>query len=370
MSRRTTSWVALLVSLGLVAILIGGCGTDSVLTPSAEVDTETSGAIQIPSHHSGQIVVANRGDGTISVLDGSNGNLIGTHYLPSGPNSPEPMYVVYVRRTHGVVVGDRANDRVVEFDAGDFSVRRTAPTGEGVFHMWVDPVRNRQLWVNNDIDNTTTVIDPVTFEVLATVPMPADLVAMGGKPHDVILTPVGRRAYVSMVGFAGANDFVVQYDTGTFAELGRAAVGKDPHLSLNRRNRKLFVPCQESDVVIVLDRRDLSPMAEIAVPGAHGVGMTRNGRVLYTTNLPGGGTDGLYAIDTRRHEIIGEPVDTPYAVPHNIALTANGRRLFVTHSGATANRVTLYSIRNSSPTPVLIGDVTVGTNPFGLAYVP
>ena len=59
-----------------------------------------------------------------------------------------------------------------------------APAGRGVFHMWAD-YRGRQLWVNNDIDKTTTVIDPSTLEVLATVPTPADLVAMGGKPHDV-----------------------------------------------------------------------------------------------------------------------------------------------------------------------------------------
>ena len=57
--------------------------------------------------------------------------------------------------------------------------------GDGVFHMWSDP-HDRQLWVNNDIDKTATVIDPVSLNVIATVPMPADLVADGYKPHDVV----------------------------------------------------------------------------------------------------------------------------------------------------------------------------------------
>ena len=370
MTIRSLLLTTLLVPLGIAAMLLGGCGEDSMLSPSKEVGTEASGAITNHYAHHGKIVIANRGSGTISVLEARSGDLIGTYDLPADPNPAEPMYVVYVRRTNGVVVGDRANDQVVEFDADDFSVRRTAPTGRGVFHMWVDPVHNRQLWVNNDIDNTTTVIDPVTFDVLATVEMPADLVAMGGKPHDVILNPLGRDAYVSMVGFAGANDYVIHYSTRTFDELHRAAVGKDPHLSLTQRNRRLYVPCQESDVVLVFNRTNLSPVTEIPLPGAHGVGMTRSGRILYTTNLTGGGTDGLYAIDTRQNQVVGDPVDTPYGVPHNIAVTSNGRRLFVTHSGPTADKVSFYSISPAQPAPVLMGEVTVGTNPFGLAYVP
>ena len=105
------------------------------------------------------------------------------------------MYVVYVAAKNQVFVGDRANDRVVVFNANDFSVEATVGTGAGVFHMWADP-QNKQLWVNNDIDNTSTVIDPVTFGTLATVPMPADLVMLGAKPHDVVLNPRGTYAYV------------------------------------------------------------------------------------------------------------------------------------------------------------------------------
>ena len=97
--------------------------------------------------------------------------------------------------------------------------------------------------------------------------------------------------------------------------------------------------------------------------------MRRDGRVLYTTNLPGGGLGGLVAIDTRRNVVIGE-ADTPFAVPHNIALTPNGKKIYVTHSGATADKVTVYTASRRAPVPVFLGDVTVALNPFGLAYVP
>jgi hypothetical protein len=188
----------------------------------------------------GTFVTANRASGTISVVSASDGSVSGTYALPqsASDNPPEPMYVVYVALNNSVLVGDRANDRVVAFDAADYSVLGTASAGQGVFHMWVSGT-GTQLWVNNDIDNTASVIDPVTLTTVATVPMPADLVASGGKPHDVILSYDGSRAYVSMLGLAGPDDYVVQFETATFAEVNRAAVGQDPHV------RSPISPCLE-----------------------------------------------------------------------------------------------------------------------------
>ena len=171
--------------------------------------------------------------------------------------------------------------------------------------MWSDRL-DRQLWVNNDIDNSITVINPRSLSVITTVNLPVDLVAAGYKPHDVVLGPLGRRAYVTLVG-PGAADYVVQYDTRHFVELNRAAVGKDPHVSLTFRNSFLYVPAQNSNVVTVLNRFTLEPIVELDVPGAHGAAMAPNGRFFYTTNLPGGGTDGLFAIDPAPIRSSGPP---------------------------------------------------------------
>ena len=315
----------------------------------------------------GEIVVANRGSGSISVIDARTDQLVDTIPLPADENPPEPMYVVYSGKGNFVFVGDRANDRVVVFDADDYSVVTTVTAGNGVFHMWADD-RSRQLWVNNDIDKTSTVIDPVTLEVIATVAMPADLVADGYKPHDVILDPKGRFAYVTLLGGSDPDDdYLVQFSTDTFAEVNRARVGKDPHVSLTQNNKLIYVPAQNSNRVSVLNRNTLELVEEIAVPGAHGAGMSPNGQVFYTTNLPGGGTEGLFAIDTKTNAVIGS-ADSPYAVPHNIVVTGN-EKLFLTHSGPS-DKVTVYTVSVATPIPLLIGEVTVGKNPFGLAYVP
>lgn len=316
----------------------------------------------------GKIVVADRASGTISVINTGNDELLATVALPAAANPPEPMYVFYSPIRHRVFVGDRANDRVVAFDGRTFEVTGTIPTGRGVFHMW-GSIANKQLWVNCDVDNVSTVIDMRTLEVIATVPTPPDLVAMGGKPHDVILVPTGSFAYATVLGLPGPSDYLVQYDTATFTEMNRVAVGKDPHVSLTLRNNLIYVPCQGSDVVQVFDRTTLAPVTDIAIPGAHGAGMTRSGRYFYTTNLPGGGTDALWTIETDTNTLVGQPVDSPYGVPHNIALTPNGGKLYLTHSGMN-DKVTVYTTTPQDPTPAYLTEVTVGMNPFGLAYVP
>jgi DNA-binding beta-propeller fold protein YncE len=326
-----------------------------------------AGTVTLVEAAGGSAVVANRGSGTISVIDAQTDTAT-TVALPAGAVTPEPMYVAYSAPYGRVFVGDRANNRVAVFDAGDFSVETTAPTGAGVFHMWASDNVD-QLWVVNDIDNTITVIDTVTLDVLDTVPLPADLVSLGGKPHDVIIDPTAPFAYLSMLGFASPADYVVKYSTTTFMEVDRQVVGKDPHLSLARQNSVLYVPCQNSNAVYVLDRDTLAFRPNIFTPGAHGAGMTRNGKVFYTTNLPGGGTDGLVAIDTRTNTVSGS-WDTPFSVPHNIALTPNGKKIYVTHSGATADHVSIFETRNKKAEPKLTGSVTVGLNPFGIAFVP
>lgn len=314
----------------------------------------------------GNIVVANRGTRNLTVIDVGTDSVART--LPM-PDNGEPMYVVYSPARNRFLVGDRANSRVVAFNARTFAVDGFVSACAGVFHMWADQAE-QQLWVVCDSSNAVAVVDPVTLAQLRVLPMPE---IDGRRPHDVILDPNGAFAYVTLTK-AGASSYVVKFDTSTFAELGRREVGIDAHLGLARGSRKVYVPTQGSGLVYVLDDASLADAAApIAVPGAHGAGMARNGQTFYTTNLPGGGVGGLVAIDTSADAVIGSvdtPPGAPIPVPHNIALTPNGRKLYVTHSGGAATAVTVYELRGSSKVPVFTTTVAAGTNPFGLAYVP
>ena len=323
------------------------------------------------SSDAGQIVVANRNSGNLSVIDAESDELLFNVPLPQaeGEAFPEPMYATYLSETDEIAVGDRANDRLVVFNLSDYSVSALVPLGEGVFHSWADPYEE-QLWVTNDVDNTVSVVALSEKEVIATIPLAEDLVAAGGKVHDVLLDPATDFAYVSVLEVEGDTDVVVKYSRQTFQEVDRALVGDDPHLAATASNDLLYVPTQGSDQVSILERATLDLVKEISIPGAHGAVQVidrKNFDVFYTTNLPGEGTDALYAIDTETNELLGEPVDAPFTVPHNIALSAEGDKLFVTHSGDN-NQVSIYDL-NEEGLPELSGSVTVGDNPFGLAAV-
>ena len=256
----------------------------------------------------------------------------------------------------------RANDRVVAFDERTFAVEGFAPCGQGVFHMWESP-NGRQLWVNNDIDNTTTVINPRNLQVIATVPSPADLVALGAKPHDVIVSPNNNAAFITFLGISGPDDFVVKYSTQNFNEVGRAAVGKDPHVSVTQRTPFLYVATQNSNEIKVLRRSNLSPITTVPFDGAHGVGMARTGFRLYVTDLPG---NRVGVLNTTTNSIINSSTLTsPFPIPHNIAVSKFGDQIYITHSGATADKLSIY---DTSPQISLVGSLTLGTNPFGITY--
>ncbi|MCB9513919.1 MAG: YncE family protein [Candidatus Latescibacteria bacterium] len=358
------------LAMVLVLVAFAGCSQDNAPTAPDGSDAPDALASRNFGNHNGhhgnggEAVVANRGSGTISVIDARTLD-VETYDLPAGDNPPEPMYVVQVGQR--VFVGDRANSRVVAFSKGDYDVVGTVPAGQGVFHMWADGL-GRQLWVSNDVDNTMTVIDPHSLTVLATVPLPADLVAMGGKPHDVVLPFWGLSAYVTMLGFAEGG-YVVKFDTHTFEETARAAVGGDPHLSVARQRPWLYVPCQDTNEVRVLNRFTLEQETALDIPGAHGAGMRNDGQYFYTTNISGGGDDAIWTIRTRTNTLVGSPVDSPYGVPHNLALSTNGKQFFLTHSGGASDKVTVYRTHGSNPVPDYVGEVTVGLNPFGLAFV-
>ena len=359
----------LLSCVALTALLMIGACQENIPVESNE---QAPGAISSSNRASqlGRIAVANRNSGTISIIDAATDQVEGTYTLPGA--APEPMYIVWSQTTNRVFVGDRANDAVVVYNGSDFSLVGTVPAGKGVFHMWADVKAVNQLWVNNDIDNTTTVINPVSLDVLHTVDTPADLVALGGKPHDVLVSPDGDYAYVSIIGVAGDNDYVVQFSTSTFEETARAAVGKDPHLSATFANNALYVPCQNSNAIFVLDRSTLDFIKTIDARGAHGAGMPFSGDTFYTTDLPNGGNGGLIAVNTANNTV-SVVEDTPIAVPHNIALAPNlnaapnARKLYITHSGGTANMVSVYDVSGSSPT--FVTTIETGLNPFGIAFI-
>lgn len=346
----------------LLRLLVISIISSFVLVSSVYAD---SNATNFTNNRKGTIVVANRASGNLSLINVST-DIATTLNMPSDVNKSEPMYIVYKRGR--VFVGDRANNRIVVFNSRNWNVIAEIPAGNGVFHMWAQH-KGKQLWVNNTIDKTITVINTKNLTVINTINLPADLVADGAAPHDVILDR--RSAYVTMTGLSGDTDVVVKYSLRNFRERARADVGKDPHVTLSPNRRTLFVGSQNNDEVRVLRRKNLKEITTIRdIPNAHGIDITRNGKIVYTTNIGDGGSNALYTINARTKMLVGNPVDTAHPIPHNIVLTRPNNKLYVTHSGPTSDKVSVFTISKQDPEPVYLTDVTTGLNPFGIEFVP
>lgn len=314
----------------------------------------------IPAAHGEQsgdaVVVANRGSGDISVID-TDTLEVETIALPG--DSAEPMYVNHDRRNGQVLVGDRASSTVVAFDDETYEVRGTVDVGAGVFHQWHD-IRSGQLWVVGDQSQTVTAIRSRNLAVLATIDIPADLVARGGKPHDVFVS--GSRAFVSLLGVDGDTGVVLRYSTRTFNETGRFTTGNDPHLFMS--GNKIYVASQDDSSVTRYNASTLEPLDSLDIPAAHGIFITNRGELLLT-NIAGQGVDAVWEVN-KKLTVARAMVDTVFPVPHNLTVDRN-RQAWVTHSGPVSNLVSVVDLERRGFGPV--ASVTVGVNPFGLAFV-
>jgi hypothetical protein len=206
-----------------------------------------------------------------------------------------------------------------------------------------------------------TVVDPARRAAIRTIHLPADLAARGGSPHDVFVD--GQHAFVSVLGLSDGTGVVLRYSTRTFAETGRLAVGGDPHLFV--RASTLYMTSQAESRISAFHVQTLRPVGSATVPSSHGIWVTRTGDV-FTSNIAGGGVDAVWLLD-RQLGSVADIASTAFPTPHNIAVDVAERQRFLTHSGPTANRVTVFQLTNSGFGAAT--SVTVGTNPFGLGLV-
>ena len=297
------------------------------------------------------VAVANRGSGSVSFLNAKNNNLLETVDLPG---EAEPMYVVYVAFTDKVYVGDRAQNLVHVLDPETFETTASIEVGNGVFHMWAGGNGNA-LWVNNDIDNTVSVIDLDSQTVISTI-------NLDGKPHDVFLTDDGTRAYISILRPDGP-DQIYAYNALSYEQTATQEVGEDPHLFHLSKKNKLFVPCQNTNQLLTLNGEDLSVLADTPLDGAHGIYGTLDQKKVYVTGI---NVSKLYQITSSRSTLSNE-VNTNLPIPHNVVVNARGNKAFVTHSGGDAESVSIFTIKNNGSLKEK-KVLTTGTNPFGLAY--
>lgn len=220
-----------------------------------------------------------------------------------------------------------------------------------------------------DVDNVVAVHDMTTRRLLATLERPEEVAQTGARPHDV--TANADYIFVTFLGSSTGPGFVVSYSATTFAMLGVLETADDPHVAI--RNDSLLYVASQGGTVYQISIPDLTILFETDRPSPHGMIISFDSKYLYTTNIAESGAMALetWSVDTgERMEECAEVV-TSFAVPHNPALSIDGRSIFLTHSGSASIANTRFAIlENGCVDPNSETLFETDLNPFGIAVIP
>lgn len=225
-----------------------------------------------------------------------------------------------------------------------------------------------KIFIANEGDDTLTVIDAKTYKTLKTVPV-------GRTPHNVQVSPDGKRAWLTTNGepqagkdahagghqAQGERGAIWAVDTQNYEVVAKIPVGSHPaHVVLTPDGRYAYATNGGENTVTIVDVEAGKAVATVPVGEyPHGLRISPDGREAYVANLKSGTVS---VIDTASmKEVARVPVGKG---PAQTGFTADGRTAFVSLSGE--QKVALID-------PVarkVVRKVNVGTVPIQLYSTP
>jgi YVTN family beta-propeller protein len=207
---------------------------------------------------------------------------------------------------------------------------------------------NPRVYVANESSNTVTVIDALTFKVIATVD------TKNFATHDLALSRDGTRLYATNL----ASGRLSVIDTRALETIASIYTGRRCHVvALTHDNRFAWVANIGDDTISVVDTHDYRIVGTIAVGnGPTGLTFSRDGSFAYVSNQ---GDKTVAVVDTASYRVIKTiPVG---ANPHFLTLGPDGRIW-----GANSGGNDIYVIDPVTQTKV--ATLEVGPNPQQIAF--
>jgi len=177
-------------------------------------------------------------------------------------------------------------------------------------------------YVGNFKDNTVSAIDTSAGAVVATIPVAAG-------PHGMVISPDGRRLFVSSDG----SSLISVIDTVVDRVTGKVEVGKSPHgVALVPGKDLLLVAVNGEDKIAFVDTAKLAVVATVSVGKPHTIGVSPDGKTAYVSSqVPG--RFGVAIIDlTARTVLRTVPLDK---TPRDLEYSFDGQ-VYFTEAGANA----------------------------------
>lgn len=176
----------------------------------------------------------------------------------------------------------------------------------------------KTLYVNNDVGNSLTPIDPRTGH--AGTPIPVD------DPYNLYFTPDGRYAIVvaerlHRLDFRDAHTFRLHHSL-------TVPCGGVNHMDFSADGRYAIVSCEFSGQLLKLDIRHQRVIRTITLRHGHAipqdVRLAPNGRLFYVADLAAGG---VWKIDGARFRVVGFDRTGPGA--HGLVVSRDAKLLYV-----------------------------------------
>jgi YVTN family beta-propeller protein len=222
-----------------------------------------------------------------------------------------------------VYVPNSKSDTVTVINPRTYKVVRTVPVGHEPQHV-VPSWDLRTLWVNNDLGNSLTPINPRTGRFGKPVRV--------ADPYNLYFTPNGRYAIV----MASALHRLVFRDPHSMRVRKSVPVpcAGVNHADFTTDGRRFLVSCEFSGKLLVVDTEAKRLRKVIALPGSgmampQDVKLSTDGRVFFVADMM---RDGVWIVDARTFRV-RRFLHTGKGA-HGLYVTRDSRRLLVTNRAA------------------------------------
>jgi YVTN family beta-propeller protein len=193
-------------------------------------------------------------------------------------------------------------------------------------------------------DNAVAVMDTSENRVIGTIAVPLG-------PHGLVVTPDGRKVYVSSDGAST----VSVIDTATDRVVSQIEVGANPHgLAMSRDGRSVLVSGFGTNQAVLIDTATDRVVGSVPVPQPHNAAIAPDGRIAYVASQAQNAL-ALVAVDLTTRTVVGRvPLDK---TPRALDFSPDGTRLYFTVAGAAAVQVLDPATRQ------VVAQIPVGASP-------
>jgi YVTN family beta-propeller protein len=200
-------------------------------------------------------------------------------------------------------------------------------------------------------DDAVAIVDTAQNKVLGTIS-----VAKG--PHGLVVTPDGRKVYVSSDGAST----VSVIDTAADRVVASIDVGANPHgLAVSGDGSRVLVSGWGSNRALIIDTATDRVIGEIPIAQPHNGTLNRDGRTGWVASQQQGAT-ALVRLDlTTWKDVARVPLDK---TPRGLELSPDGRRVFFTLAGVNAIQVL------DTATNQIVAQIPVGASPHYAPFTP